>query len=191
MKSKLSYFVLILFIVSVSSCKDYSPKPKGYPHFEFSEPDYQSLNRFQHFDFLVSDQSEILNLRDSLSYQWFDIRYPAWEATIHCSFIPVAKKNFRQMDEESRNFVYFHIRKAEQFQELEFENPDANVHGLLYKIHGNVASPIQFVLTDSVQSYFRGALYFDRVLNRDSIAPVINHIDKDIQTIIESFRWKI
>ncbi|MDL2322874.1 gliding motility lipoprotein GldD [Bacteroidales bacterium OttesenSCG-928-A17] len=191
MKSKFSYFVLILFIVSFSSCKDYSPKPKGYPHFEFPEPNYQVLNQFQKFDFFISAQSKILNSRDSLNYQWFDIRYPALEATIHCSYIPVSKKNFYQMNEESRNFVYFHIRKAEQFQELEFENSNADVYGLVYKIHGNVASPIQFVLTDSIQSFFRAALYFDKVPNRDSIAPVIEYIDKDIQTIIESFRWKI
>jgi hypothetical protein len=36
----------------------------------------------------------------------------------------------------------------------------------------------------------RGALYFDNIPNRDSIAPVLDYIHTDIQHFIENFQWK-
>jgi hypothetical protein len=45
-------------------------------------------------------------------------------------------------------------------------------------------------LTDSVRSFVRCALYFDNIPNQDSIAPVLEYINNDIQVLMESFRWK-
>ena len=184
------YILLILIPFLFLSCRDYTPKPKGHLYFEDPETGHYTLEQFSRFKFLLSEKTSILNERDSLSNQWFDICYPSLNATIYCSYIPISSKNFAQIDEKSRNFVYFHLRKAEQFGEQSFENPEQNVFGVIYRIEGEVASPIQFVLTDSTSSFFRGALYFDQVFNQDSIAPVIHYLDKEIQTIIESFQWK-
>jgi len=49
---------------------------------------------------------------------------------------------------------------------------------------------VQFVLTDSVDYFFRGALYFDTRPNKDSIAPVLDFIYQDIVTLMESFEYK-
>jgi gliding motility-associated lipoprotein GldD len=86
--------------------------------------------------------------------------------------------------------VYLHTIKADAIREQRFENPEQRVYGLLYAISGNVASPTQFVLTDSVRSFFRGALYFDNIPNQDSITPVLEYINNDILILMESFRWK-
>lgn len=191
MKNNLFYFISILVIFVLPSCKEYTPKPKGHPYFELSKPDYVLYDQSPAFSFLLSEQGEIQNKRDSLDIQWFDICYPGLNASIHCSYIPFSPNNFSRIDEESRNFVYFHIRKAQQFQERQFENPKQNVYGLVYKIDGDVVSPIQFTLTDSTTSFFRGALYFNSAPQQDSIAPVVDYINQDIQTMIESFRWKM
>ena len=190
MKNKFVHYILFLVVLIISSCRDYSPKPRGYPHFDLTQSVYQQWDQSTEFSFSLSEQSKILNKRDSLNYEWFDIRYPALDATIHCSYVFAAPGSFAPIEEESRKFVYFHVQKAQQFQEQLFENPEENMYGVVYKIEGNVASPLQFVLTDSIRSIFRAALYFDQVPNRDSIAPVVSYINRDIQTIIESFRWK-
>jgi len=46
------------------------------------------------------------------------------------------------------------------------------------------------VLTDSTRNFFRGALYFNNVPNKDSIAPMENYIREDVIRIMESFEWK-
>ena len=54
----------------------------------------------------------------------------------------------------------------------------------------NISYPIQFLLTDSVSNFFRGALYFDCKPNADSLAPAIQYIREDIIELIQTFSWK-
>ena len=115
--------------------------------------------------------------------------YPQLGAQIYCTFFSVNKENLRVRAEESRKLAFAQI-KASGIKEYAYDNPLQNVYGIVYKIDGNVTSPSQFVLTDSVSSFFRGALYFDSEPNQDSIAPVLAYINRDIQMLIESFRWK-
>jgi gliding motility-associated lipoprotein GldD len=57
-------------------------------------------------------------------------------------------------------------------------------------LKGNTASNLQFTLTDSTRHFLRGALYFDNVPNKDSIAPIANYIRADMVRLMESFEWK-
>ena len=69
-------------------------------------------------------------------------------------------------------------------------NESANVYGSLFLLDGESASPIQFLLTDSVSNFFRGALYFDCKPNADSLAPAIQYIREYIIELIQTFSWK-
>lgn len=179
-----------LFGIFGLACSEYTPKPRAHFRIELPVVHYQEINQFSDFSFELSDQSRLELIKDSAMYEWFDIVYPNFHAKIHCSYIPVKKDNFLKIEEESKNFAYLHLRKANAFQEQDFENKEQNVYGTIYEIKGNVVSPIQFILTDSVHSFFRGSLYFDYVPQQDSISPVLDYIHKDIQVLIESFRWK-
>jgi len=183
---------LLLFFIFLGSCSsDYSPKPRAYFHIDFPEPAYRSIHSVHSFpfDFSVSDQARIENRRDSVQRIWFNLNYPQLGAQIYCTYFSINKENFRTIAEESRRLAYVQI-KAYGIRECTFDNPSHNVYGIVYEVEGNVASPLQFVLTDSVRSFFRGALYFNADPNRDSIAPVLTYIDNDIQMLIESFRWE-
>ena len=63
------------------------------------------------------------------------------------------------------------------------------MYGILYQIKGNAASQVQFLLTDSVKHFLRGALYFNNRPNKDSIAPVANYITEDIVRLMETAEW--
>jgi gliding motility-associated lipoprotein GldD len=195
-KQKSLFISLLLFLVFCSlfvllaACSEPSPKPWGYFRIDIPQPDYRIENRFKNFKFELSDQAEIRELSQNEKGEFFNIVYSQLQAEIYCSYIPIKKEKLAQLSEESRKFVYLHAVKADAIQEHFFENPQQTVYGMVYNIKGNVASSIQFVLTDSVSAFFRGALYFDNRPNSDSIAPVLEYINKDIQVIIESFRWK-
>ena len=68
-------------------------------------------------------------------------------------------------------------------------NPANQVYGLIYKIEGNAASPMQFFLTDSTHHFLRGALYIREVPNIDSLKPVIDFLEIDIIRLIETTSW--
>jgi gliding motility-associated lipoprotein GldD len=182
--------VCSLFLLFVA-CSEPSPKPLGYFRIDIPPADYRMEDGFKNFAFALSTQATIAEIPQNETGIFFNIVYKRFQAEIYCSYIPIKKEKLAQLSEESRKFVFLHAIKAEAIQEQSFENPQQKVYGRIYNIRGNVATPTQFVLTDSVSAFFRGALYFDNRPNSDSIAPVLESINNDVQTIIESFRWKM
>jgi gliding motility-associated lipoprotein GldD len=156
------------------------------------EAKYYKTDTFQKFEFDLSDQAVIANIPQRGENIFFNIVYPQFHAQIYCSYMPIKKKeDLTQFSEESRKFVYLHTIKADAINEYVFEYAEQKVYGLVFDVKGEVASPTQFILTDSLKSFFRGALYFDFTSGTDSITPVLEYINNDIQLLIESFRWKI
>jgi gliding motility-associated lipoprotein GldD len=186
MKQSLLFIAYCLLFIA---CTDYSPKPAGYYRIDLPAHAYR-WNAFQAGEFQLSDRSTIVYTPQKEEGEFFNIVYPQLHAQIYCSYMVIKKENLAQISEESRKFVYLHAIKADAIREQVFENQEQSVYGIRYDIQGNVASPTQFVLTDSIHSFFRGALYFDNTPNQDSIAPVLDYINNDIQVLIESFRWK-
>ena len=70
------------------------------------------------------------------------------------------------------------------------DNTENRVYGILYDLKGNTATAVQFYVTDSVNHYLRGSLYFSAEPNADSLAPVISFFRDDIIHLIETLKWK-
>ena len=181
--------LLFLLFPILISCGEYSPKPTGYFRIDIDEPIYQTVEAFDSFRFDLTNSARLTKYSKQDSEN-FCIVYDKLNAEIFCTFIPIKNNNITELSEESRKFVHLQVIKADAIHEMAFENPEQSVFGMVYQIKGNVASPTQFVLTDSVSSFFRGALFFNNPPNQDSIAPVLEYVNKDIQVIIESFQWK-
>lgn len=62
--------------------------------------------------------------------------------------------------------------------------------GMVFSLKGPVATPYQFFLTDTSDHFLRGALYFNSRPNPDSIAPVLEYIERDLDTVIMSVEWQ-
>ena len=83
-----------------------------------------------------------------------------------------------------------HIIKAEAINEQVISNPQKKVYGILYDLKGNTATAVQFYVTDSINHYLRGSLYFAAEPNTDSLAPVKEFFREDIIHLIETLKWK-
>lgn len=170
--------------------KTYTPRPYGYYRVELPEHGYRPLPDAKlPYRFDLSTQAEAVPRRAEGERYWIDIAYPALNAKIHCSYKPI-RDNLFELSEDARRFVYAHSDRADGIAEHFFEHPDRRVYGLLYDLRGNVASPVQFVATDSVRHFFRGALYFNNVPNKDSIAPMLDYVREDIVHLMETFEWR-
>ena len=133
--------------------------------------------------FIISDKEGIQEAC------WYNIYYPKFKATIHLSY-KVIDNNLNEMIEDSRTLVYKHTVKASDIQEFPVLNDSLDVYGLVYELEGEAASLMQFYLTDSVNHFMRGALYFNVVPNHDSLAPISAYIKHDIKELVNSFDWK-
>lgn len=175
-----------------SSCgEEYTPKPKGYIRIDLPEKEYSLSESDCPFLFDVPAYAKYVpDLRAGSAPCWFDIDIPQFKAKVHFSYLKV-DNNLGEYLENSRTMTNKHISKASGINEQLVVRPEANVYGMYWRIEGSgVASPIQLYLTDSTTHFLRGALYFNVVPNNDSLAPVIDFIEADLQRMIASFSWR-
>ena len=182
----------ILLTVFVS-CDDktYQPKPKGYFRIDLPEKEYVSLDSRKYYSFEHPVYSKITP--DYLSpeeKEWVNVEFPSFKGTIHISYKNV-DNNIEKYLEDSYYMMTKHISRAMGIRDSVVANPERKVYGLVYFLEGEgVASPLQFYLTDSVNHFLRGSLYFNVKTNNDSLAPVIDFITDDIRHLIETVKWK-
>jgi len=188
----------IILVVLFFGCNEkYTPKPREYFRIDFPEKSYHQLQPGFPYQFDIPDYSKIFADSDNPNQPyWINISIPANKAKLHISYYNLSNQKIpgrvllNKFMEDSRTLAYKHSIKADAIQEQVFMNPAENVYGLIYRIEGNAASPMQFFLTDSTNHFLRGALYISEVPNIDSLKPVIDFLEPDIIRLIESTTWK-
>lgn len=121
---------------------------------------------------------------------WFDIIDDTLKATIYCTYLPIDSISLYKALEDSYHLAYSHVSVADGISQLQFDNEDRRTHATIYEIEGQVATPIQFFVTDSVQHFLRGSLYYNNAVKIDSVAPMTNLLRQDILKLIETLEWK-
>jgi gliding motility-associated lipoprotein GldD len=186
----LPLFTLLLLLVA--SCSDsYAPKPRGYFRIDLPERSYRVFDSTCPYSFEYPCYADIVADSSKMAEPcWINIRYRPFNATLHFSY-KVITGNLNKYLNDAHTLVNKHIPKANAISQREFLDPAHRVYGLVYDIRGaDAASPYQFYLTDSVSKFVRGALYFNQIPNNDSLAPVIDFLKKDMEHMINTFRWK-
>ena len=179
-------FVFSLILTLFISCQETSmPKPKAFLNLEYNEAVYQGLLLNRPYFFEISKSATI---KDEPKY-WLKIQYPTLKASIDITYRKI-ENNLRELLMESEKLVFKHTLKAEQISSNEYLNHQKKVFGTLYEITGNAASQIQFHLTDSLQHFIKGALYFQTKPNFDSVLPAVDYLKKDILHLMETTHWK-
>ena len=183
---------IIIFISTLSSCtKSYTPKPKGFLRIEPPAAQYVNFDEAElPYAFSVSQYTSIeLPPTDSAAH-WINIDYPNFDAKIYCTYMQIAPHTLKGHTEDCIKLAERVAGNAIAITEMYYENKENNVYGTLFLIEGNTASPAQFMLTDSISHFFRGALYYKYKSNADSIAPVTGYLKNDISELIQTFYWK-
>jgi gliding motility-associated lipoprotein GldD len=185
---KLFYVFAILLLVFFAACSDnnYSPRPTGYFRIDMPEHVYKPSEIYCPYSFEYSKHA-ILIQKDKAKC-WYNIYYPQFRATIYLTYINLDNDLKTHLD-QTHKLTYEHQIKASRIDRIPIWLPDKKVFGLEYRLSGEVASAIQFYITDSTDHYLRGSLYFDAFVNSDSLKPVIDYLDVEIQHLTNSILW--
>ncbi|OIQ40917.1 MAG: gliding motility lipoprotein GldD [Bacteroidetes bacterium MedPE-SWsnd-G1] len=180
--------VLVFALVTLfASCsEDVLPKPKAQLRLEYPENSYQRVTSGCPYVIEISQNSQI----EFTENCWAQIHYPTLKATMHITYREV-EDDLNAILKEVEKLTYEHTIKADNIPyAIPYENDVKKVFGKIMNVEGDVASNLQFHVTDSVKNVLYGSLYFNVKPNYDSILPAIKYIEKDIRNLVESVEWK-
>ncbi len=112
------------------------------------------------------------------------------KATLYLTYQDVRNNNLDSLLVDAQKLALNHDIKANSIPEQPFINPDKKVYGMFYMINGNAASQAGFYVTDSINHFLNGALYFETKPNFDSIYPAVVYLREDIRKLMETVTWE-
>ena len=213
--NKPGLIISVLTILIICSCNSvYTPRPRGFFKIDFPEHKYQVFDKAGYpykFEYPlyanVVQDSSFFDEHPENPY-WINIEFPQFHGKIYVSYIEIGGKSrfkvrgakgnyidsvgintFNNLIRSSYALTYKHSSKASSINDSAFTTAN-NVDGIYFKIGGNAATANQFLVTDSVKHFLRGALYFDATPNADSLNIVNNFLQQDMKHLINSLTWK-
>jgi gliding motility-associated lipoprotein GldD len=189
---KLLLIISIIFFTILSSCSDdYVPKPKGYNRIELPSFSYTSLADSFPYHFQHSAHATVLKDTSRFAERyWINLFYPTMTANIQLTYKPINgnPKLLEAYLSDSYKLTAKHQVKAYSIDEAILKTPYGHT-AVITELEGEVPSQFQFFITDSVNHFLRGALYFRTATKNDSLAPVIEYIKSDMIHLINTLEW--
>lgn len=183
-------FLCVLFL----SCeRDYVPKPVGFNRLDLPEDHhYNPLPDTLPYHFEYSKYAKLLDDTSGISERyWVEIYYPSLKADIHITFknLKEDKETLKELLEDAYFLTSKHQIKAYAIDDIVMKSPDGKTFSIA-ELQGDVPSNFQFVCTDSVNNFIRGALYFNTKVKPDSLKPAIEYVKLDVLHLMNTLKWK-
>ncbi|MEJ7736029.1 MAG: hypothetical protein WKF97_01270 [Chitinophagaceae bacterium] len=208
-------FTALMLLWILAGCNNtYLPKPRGYFNIPFPQRAYQNFDRPE-FPYSFEYPVYGVVIKDTTFFEenpendyWINVDFPRFQGRIYISYNRIGGKthfkvknrqgvyidsagvnNFERLIRGSYELTFKHSYKATSINDSVFRTKNG-VEGIYFKIGGNTATSNQFLVTDSVKHFLRGALYFDATPNEDSLSVVNRFLEKDMKHLINSLKWK-
>jgi len=186
-------FLLLTIVLSISCDNDPLPKPKAFLRLDYPKPKYKEVKTNLPFTFeknSIAKNIETIKVSSDQNTLGVEINYPSIKGTIFLTYKKINKLNLQRYIIDAQNITQTHAKRADAIIGQPFVSFKNSVYGMLYEVEGNAASQYQFYVTDSINHFLTGSLYFYVKPNYDSILPAADYLKKDIQHIMETLKWK-
>jgi gliding motility-associated lipoprotein GldD len=219
MKPNNTNYIFIITVIMVSCCclfacnSTYTSKKTGYYNIDFPKRSYV-LFRQEGFPYSFEYPAYAQVIKDSTYFDqdvqnpyWINIDFPRFGARIFLSYKEIGGRStykVKQADgsyKDSLGLNVFDLMVNDAFKltsknetvatsikDSLFRTPNG-ITGVSFRVGGNAATSRQFFMSDTTKHFFRGALYFDVTPNADSLKPVQDFLQKDIDHLINTFKW--
>ncbi len=207
---------LLLTIYFFAACKNsvYTSKKQGYFNIDLPLHKYTQFNNAVFpYEFEYPVYAKVI--KDSTFFDsnpenpyWINIDFPQFNARIFLSYKIIGGKaiykikqmngaykdsvginQFDKMVNDAFTLTNKNEAVATSINDSAFKTANG-ISGVFFKVGGNAATAKQFFMSDTAKNFIRGALYFDTTPNADSLKPVQNFLQVDIDHLINTFRWK-
>jgi gliding motility-associated lipoprotein GldD len=189
------FSIIILAVLIVACNSPFTPKPKAYFKIGMPNKKYQVFDQpgypysFEYPVYGVVSKDSTFFSEATENPWWINIDFPQFGGKIYISYKEIGKSTLDKLVGDAFNLTNKHTVKAAAINDSLIETSNG-IHGMFFKVEGDVATANQFFLTDSTKHFLRGALYFDATPNQDSLLPVNNFLVEDMRHLINTFKWK-
>jgi len=214
-RNSFSITSLLLFLLIILGCNSvYTSRPKGYFQIDFPKHNYTLFNR-PGFPYSFEYPTYARIIQDSTYFDaspenpyWINVDFPQFGARIFLSYKLVGGKapykvkdkegiyrdsigvnQFDRMVNDAFNLTNKNQVMSTSIKDSLFHTPNG-ITGIFFRVGGNAATAKQFFVSDTTKNFLRGALYFDATPNYDSLKPVQDFLQVDMDHLINTFRWK-
>lgn len=193
---KKSFLIKICILIFFFACNDnYTPRPEAYFKIDFPKKKYREFDlpgypyKFEYpvYAKIVKDSSFFGDTPENP--WWINIYFPQFNSTLFISYKEIGKYSLEKLLNDAFNLTNKHSVRASYIDDSVITTPHY-IHGMFFKVSGEVATANQFFLTDSTKHFLRGALYFNVAPNQDSLMPVNAFLIEDVRHLINTFQWK-
>jgi gliding motility-associated lipoprotein GldD len=214
-KIKAHHFLVLAAVFFLIACNStYTSKKKGYFKIDFPEKKYVLFDE-PGFPYSFEYPVYAKIIKDSTYFDanpeneyWRNVDFSQFDAKIFLSYKQIGGKALYKVRKADGTYkdslgVNEYDRMINDAFNLTNKNDDIatskrdslfktanNISGLMFKLGGNAATQRQFFMTDTTKNFIRGALYFYATPNADSVKPVVDFLQKDIDHLISTFKWK-
>lgn len=189
--------LMLLVVLCISCGGDVVPKPNAFLRLEYPKAQYHKIEQIESLPFTAEINelaTKVTLKRMSSATESFgvNIEYPSLKGTIFLTYKAIGNNpgNLTDYLRDAQNLTQKHTLKADEIHEQQYVNKERKVYGMFYEVGGNAASQSQFYVTDSIQHFLTGSLYFYAKPNYDSILPAAKYLENDIRHIMETITWE-
>ena len=209
------YFMLpVFYCLFFTACNStYTSKKNGYFKIVFPEREYVTFQK-EGFPYTFEYPAYAMIIKDSSYFDrdienpyWINIDFPRFGGRIFLSYKAIGGKSTYKVkqpdgsykDSLGTNVFDYMVNDAFKLtnknESIASSIKDSLFHtqngvtGVFFRVGGNAATSKQFFMSDTTKNFFRGALYFDVTPNADSLRPVQDFLQKDIDHLINTFKW--
>lgn len=179
--------LILLALICFASCKDeVIVKPSAMIRLEYPTPVYHEISTDCPYAFEKNSQAVLQKKKNC----WMNLEYPDMKATVYLTYQQIRNNNLDSLLRDAQKLTYDHTIKAETILEQPRVDSVNRVFGMFYMINGDAATQSQFYVTDSLDHFITGSLYFESKPNFDSLYPAVIYLREDIRHIMETIHWR-
>ena len=203
---KLSFvFLALICLLSCQEEQQFYPKKRAYHRIELPKIAYHKLENSYPFitknnkigdkypySFEYSKHVKILPDTSFMAEPfWIEMLYPKLNASVHVSYKSINgnRRVFEEYINDAFKLATKHGSRASSIEEVKgkTENGDGV---MFYYLEGDIPTTFQYIVTDTVNHFFRAALYVPNSQKNDSLAPILNYVKEDMMHMLKTFDWK-
>jgi gliding motility-associated lipoprotein GldD len=181
-------FGLLLMLVFAACGEGPVPKPRSYFRIDLPPQEYTLWEAAGPFTAEIPVYARMAAVRQEGRSHWFDLDFPGQRAKVHLTYTRIAN-DLPELIDDAHAFKGKHQEMAARIGRDRSLRPADRVFGTVFEVDGDAASPMVFYLTDSIDHFLYGALYFHARPNADSLAPVTQRIRADVRHMIGTLQW--